>query len=142
MISLKFSATTNLIQILSVDSLPTGPRATMPIPADQPPRKKHRKTGRNSIAAPARPTLFAPFRALGIITNHVSFAMQARSYKGDSEGPKLVIVTSMGKAWAMWEGGKMSLLFVSKRKTWLYEIGTDCSPPLFQVPMLQRILLL
>ncbi|KAG9103326.1 hypothetical protein FRC06_011382 [Ceratobasidium sp. 370] len=39
--------------------------------------------------------------------------MQARSYKGDSEGPKLVIVTCLGKAWAMWEGGKMGLLFVS-----------------------------
>ncbi|KAF8610566.1 Utp21-domain-containing protein [Ceratobasidium sp. AG-I] len=84
--------------------------------ANEPPRKKHRKSEKSStvtvVAAP-RPTLFAPFRALGIITNHVPFAMQARSFKGDSEGPKLVIVTCLGKAWAMWEGGKMGLLFVS-----------------------------
>ncbi|KAG8713637.1 hypothetical protein FRC08_013011 [Ceratobasidium sp. 394] len=81
--------------------------------ADEPPRKKHRKSKKQTRPTSVRPTLFAPFRALGIITNHVPFAMQARSYKGDEEGPKLVIVTCMGKAWAMWEGGKMGLLFVS-----------------------------
>jgi U3 small nucleolar RNA-associated protein 21 len=82
------------------------------------PRKKARKTQRNSSiissAVVARPTLFAPFRALGIITNHVPFAMQARSYKGDSEGPKVIVVTCLGKAWAMWEGGRLGLLLVSE----------------------------
>jgi hypothetical protein len=50
--------------------------------------------------------------------------MQARTYKGDSEGPKLVIVTCMGKAWAMWEGGRMGLLFVSKYRSWLIRIDS------------------
>ncbi|CAE6468703.1 unnamed protein product [Rhizoctonia solani] len=39
--------------------------------------------------------------------------MQARSYKGDSEGPKLVILTCLGKSWALWEGGRMGLILVS-----------------------------
>ncbi|CAE7205857.1 unnamed protein product [Rhizoctonia solani] len=39
--------------------------------------------------------------------------MQARSYRGDSEGPKLVILTCLGKAWALWEGGRMGLILVS-----------------------------
>ncbi|KAF8682478.1 Utp21 protein [Rhizoctonia solani] len=79
----------------------------------QPPRKKSRKGQKNNATPVRRPTLFAPFRALGIITNHVPFAMQARSYKGDSEGPKLVILTCLGKAWALWEGGRMGLILVS-----------------------------
>ncbi|KAL5635715.1 hypothetical protein ACGC1H_004506 [Rhizoctonia solani] len=77
----------------------------------EPPRKRSRKTQKRALAP--RPTLLAPFRALGIITNHVPFAMQARSYKGDSEGPKLVILTCLGKSWALWEGGKMGLILVS-----------------------------
>ncbi|CAE6502464.1 unnamed protein product [Rhizoctonia solani] len=77
----------------------------------EPPRKKSRKTHKRNLTP--RPTLFAPFRALGIITNHVPFAMQARSYKGDSEGPKLVILTCLGKAWALWDGGRMGLILVS-----------------------------
>ncbi|KAJ1309936.1 hypothetical protein OPQ81_006695 [Rhizoctonia solani] len=77
----------------------------------EPPRKKSKKSQKQGLKP--RPTLFAPFRALGIITNHVPFAMQARSFKGDSEGPKLVILTCLGKAWALWEGGKMGLILVS-----------------------------
>ncbi|KAH7340715.1 Utp21-domain-containing protein [Rhizoctonia solani] len=77
----------------------------------EPPRKKSRKTQKRNLVS--RQTLFSPFRALGIITNHVPFAMQARSYKGDSEGPKLVILTCLGKAWALWEGGRMGLILVS-----------------------------
>ncbi|KAG8746806.1 hypothetical protein FRC12_014216 [Ceratobasidium sp. 428] len=91
----------------------TTERTAAPTVVDKPPRKKHRKSVNNNLLAKPRSTLFAPFRALGIITNHVPFAMQARSFKGDSEGPKLVIVTCLGKAWAMWEGNKMGLLFVS-----------------------------
>ncbi|KAI0691037.1 Utp21-domain-containing protein [Cytidiella melzeri] len=59
------------------------------------------------------PRLFAPFRALGLITNHVPFVLQTRSFKGATEGPSLHLVTCLGKSWAMWEGGKMTLQFVS-----------------------------
>ena len=58
--------------------------------------------------------LFAPFRALGLITNHVPFALQTRSFKGATEGPRIHIVTCLGRSWAMWEGGKMTLLFVGE----------------------------
>lgn len=58
------------------------------------------------------PRLFAPFRALGLITNHVPFVLQTRSHKGSTDGPRMHILTCLGKAWALWEGGKMGLLFV------------------------------
>ena len=61
-----------------------------------------------------QPRLFAPFRALGLITNHVPFALQTRSFKGATEGPRIHIVTCLGRSWAMWEGGKMTLLFVGE----------------------------
>ncbi|KAH9180505.1 Utp21-domain-containing protein [Lactarius sanguifluus] len=56
--------------------------------------------------------LFAPFRALGIITNGVPFALQLRAVKGSAEGPRVHILTCLGNSWALWEGGKMALLFV------------------------------
>lgn len=59
------------------------------------------------------PRLFVPFRALGLITNHVPFVLQTRSFKGATDGPRTHILTCLGKSWAMWEGGKMTLLFVS-----------------------------
>ena len=76
-----------------------------------PPRKRVRV---DSATKPVskEPRLFAPFRALGLITNHVPFVLQARSYKGAASGPTLHLVTCLGKAWAMWEGGKMTLQFV------------------------------
>ena len=76
-----------------------------------PPRKRARiEPAANSGAK--EPRLFAPFRALGLITNHVPFVLQTRSYKGATSGPTLHLVTCLGKAWAMWEGGKMTLQFV------------------------------
>lgn len=60
------------------------------------------------------PRLFAPFRALGLITNHVPFVLQTRSYKGSTEGPRIHLLTCLGNAWALWEGGKMGLLFVGE----------------------------
>ncbi|GJE90786.1 WD40 and Utp21 domain-containing protein [Phanerochaete sordida] len=79
--------------------------------ASPPPRKRLRV---DQAATPAaqEPRLFAPFRALGLITNHVPFVLQTRSYKGQTDGPSLHLVTCLGKAWAMWEGGKMTLQFV------------------------------
>jgi len=58
------------------------------------------------------PRLFVPFRALGLITNQVPFVLQTRSHKGSTDGPRIHLLTCLGKAWAMWEGGKMGLLFV------------------------------
>lgn len=58
--------------------------------------------------------LFAPFRALGLVTNHLPFYLQTRSYKGATEGPRIHLLTCLGKSWALWEGGKMTLLFVGE----------------------------
>ncbi|EMD38277.1 hypothetical protein CERSUDRAFT_113446 [Gelatoporia subvermispora B] len=80
-----------------------------------PPPRKRLRVGPDSEATPKpspEPRLFAPFRALGLVTNHVPFVLQTRSHKGATEGPRLHLLTCLGKAWAMWEGGKMGLLFV------------------------------
>lgn len=81
--------------------------------ASPPPRKRVR-VEQASKSSRQEPRLFAPFRALGLITNHVPFVLQTRSYKGQTDGPSLHLVTCLGKAWAMWEGGKMTLQFVGK----------------------------
>ena len=82
--------------------------------ASQPPRKRLRQE--SSTDAPAKaargPRLFVPFRALGLITNHIPFVLQTRSHKGATDGPKIHLLTCLGKSWALWEGGKMTLLFV------------------------------
>jgi len=78
-----------------------------------PARKRLRQDPESASKNTAKnPRLFVPFRALGLITNHVPFVLQTRSYKGATEGPKLHLLTCLGRAWALWEGGKMSLLFV------------------------------
>lgn len=80
--------------------------------ASPPPRKRQRQEGPISTRKSSEPRLFVPFRALGLITNHIPFVLQTRSFKGATEGPRIHILTCLGKAWALWEGGKMSLLFV------------------------------
>jgi U3 small nucleolar RNA-associated protein 21 len=58
--------------------------------------------------------LFTPFRALGVISNHVPLALQTRSAK-DVNKPVVNVVTSLGKTWAMWDAaGSIRLLFVGK----------------------------
>jgi len=79
-----------------------------------PPRKKLRSTTKKSEKTPHENRLFVPFRALGHITNHVPFVLQTRSHKGATDGPRLHILTCLGRSWAMWNGGKMDLLFVGK----------------------------
>lgn len=91
----------------------------------EPPRKRLKSS--KSIkenSSEVNKQLFAPFRALGFITNHVPFAMQVRSFKGATGAPRVHIVTCLGKSWAEFEGEKMKLLFVGK---WLV------SPPLFRL---------
>ncbi|KAH7889440.1 Utp21 specific WD40 associated putative domain-containing protein [Phlebopus sp. FC_14] len=80
------------------------------------PRKKIRtvksRTSNSAQSSSIEPRLFAPFRALGLITNHIPFHLQTRSHKGTTDGPRIHILTCLGRSWALWEGGKMGLLFV------------------------------
>jgi U3 small nucleolar RNA-associated protein 21 len=103
----------------------TGTMASMTVEGDaeettSPPRKRVRSslTGAGTAARPEEipnsRRLFAPFRALGLITNQVPFALQVRAVKGSSEGPRLHILTCTGNSWALWEGEKMTLLFVGE----------------------------
>ncbi|KIJ69248.1 hypothetical protein HYDPIDRAFT_81033 [Hydnomerulius pinastri MD-312] len=73
---------------------------------------KHKSTKSTQKSSKEAARLFAPFRALGLITNHIPFYLQTRSYKGAAEGPRIHILTCLGRSWALWEGGKMGLLFV------------------------------
>ena len=85
---------------------------------DDRPRKKIRSSLKRKATKSTQNTgvqrLFAPFRALGLVTNHVPFYLQTRSHKGATDGPRIHILTCLGKSWALWEGGKMNLLFVGK----------------------------
>jgi U3 small nucleolar RNA-associated protein 21 len=38
--------------------------------------------------------------------------LQVRSTKGALKGPNVNIVSCLGRSWAMWDAGKMNLLFV------------------------------
>lgn len=84
----------------------------------QPPRKRIRRDDAiNTASSLQKPDanshrLYAPFRALGLVTNHVPFAVQTRTTKGSTAPPRIHIVTCLGKSWMMWEGEKMTLLFV------------------------------
>ncbi|KAL0946708.1 hypothetical protein HGRIS_012895 [Hohenbuehelia grisea] len=79
----------------------------------QPPRKRVRKNEADAVVKKSlAPRLFAPFRALGLVTNHIPFVLQTRSHKGATDGPRIHVLTCLGKSWALWEGGKMTLLFV------------------------------
>ena len=88
--------------------------------AVHPPSKRFRssteKTGASAHAGKHLDSqrLFAPFRALGIITNEVPFALQLRAVKGSAESPRVHILTCLGNSWALWEGEKMTLLFVGE----------------------------
>ncbi|PWN53109.1 WD40 repeat-like protein [Violaceomyces palustris] len=57
--------------------------------------------------------LFTPFRALGIISNHVPSILQTRFGGKDATKPNVNIITSLGDAWSMWQLDTMKLLFVS-----------------------------
>ncbi|KAF9265570.1 Utp21-domain-containing protein [Marasmius fiardii PR-910] len=77
-----------------------------------PPRKKARQILKKSSKSPNESRIFVPFRALGLVTNHVPFVLQTRSHKGATDGPRIHILTCLGKSWALWNGAKMDLLFV------------------------------
>jgi U3 small nucleolar RNA-associated protein 21 len=71
--------------------------------------------GQSSSPKPAR--LFAPFRALGIVSNGTPHALQLRS-SNHLKQPAVSVVTSLGSSWAMWDAAaSLNLLFVG---AWLY----------------------
>ncbi|KAG8996931.1 hypothetical protein FRB93_000601 [Tulasnella sp. JGI-2019a] len=81
-----------------------------------PPRKKLKTSivnSGNSVEGSERsPGLYAPFRALGFITNHVPFVLQVHAAKGASIPARMQILTCVGRTWAMWNGERITLLFV------------------------------
>ncbi|EIW66765.1 hypothetical protein TREMEDRAFT_45592 [Tremella mesenterica DSM 1558] len=97
------------------------------------PEKRTRKGKATGHAGPSQPPpssrLFAPFRALGHVSNHVPFSMFVHSSRGALAKPSVNIVTSIGRSWMMWEAGRMGLLFVGpdsgEQITSLAQTGTD-----------------
>lgn len=81
-----------------------------------PPRKKLRAQSdaddEPRIASGLSRGLFAPFRALGFITNHVPFVLKVHSAKGASVPARMQILTCVGRSWAMWDGERITLVFV------------------------------
>jgi U3 small nucleolar RNA-associated protein 21 len=55
--------------------------------------------------------LFAPFRALGYISDDVPFSMFVHTPKGALAKPTIHIVSSVGRSWILWDAEKMTLLF-------------------------------
>jgi U3 small nucleolar RNA-associated protein 21 len=56
--------------------------------------------------------LFAPFRALGVVSNGTPHALQLRS-STHLKQPAVTVVTSLGSSWAMWDAAaSLNLLFV------------------------------
>ncbi len=84
----------------------------MPAPIERPAKRVKVLPEPTPSTSKPQPRLFAPFRALGYISNHVPFALQVQSTKGALAGPHITIVSSLGRSWAMWEAGKMGLVFV------------------------------
>lgn len=68
----------------------------------------------SKAAAPSAPRIFAPFRALGFISNHVPFALQSRRGGRDATRPSVNVITCLGDSWAMWDADRITLLFVGE----------------------------
>ena len=102
-----------------------GKTATTPsLPSDAEPSSKRRRDAHparasSSSKAPdsrkivSQNRLFAPFRALGLISNGVPFALQTRFGGKDATTPDVNVITCLGDSWAMWDAERMTLLFVS-----------------------------
>ena len=66
------------------------------------------------VAALPQSRLFAPFRALGYVSDHVPFSMFVHTPKGALAKPTIHIVTSVGRSWLMWDAERMTLLFAGE----------------------------
>lgn len=79
------------------------------------PSRPHKRP-KNAEAGPSNPPptarLFAPFRALGLVANHVPFSIFIHTPRGALARPTVNIVTSVGRSWMMWDAGAMTLVFV------------------------------
>jgi len=58
--------------------------------------------------------LFAPFRALGYVSDDVPFSMFVHTPKGALAKPTIHIVSSVGRSWLMWDADRMTLLFAGE----------------------------
>lgn len=71
-----------------------------------------------AVKAPAGPLpqsrLFAPFRALGFVSDDVPFSMFVHTPKGALAKPTIHIVSSIGRSWLMWDAERMTLLFAGE----------------------------
>lgn len=68
---------------------------------------KRRKT---DVAAPKRSRIFSPFRALGMVSDHVPFAC-------GNLGGTFYLVTSVGRSFQIYDAATLHLLFVSQKQT-------------------------
>ncbi|OXG26744.1 U3 small nucleolar RNA-associated protein 21 [Cryptococcus neoformans Ze90-1] len=85
---------------------------------EHPTKKRQKKQLRPSLPAagpsqqPSSPArIFAPFRALGYVTDHVPFAMFVHTPSGALATPTVNITTSVGRSWLMWDASRMTLVF-------------------------------
>ncbi|WWD04860.1 hypothetical protein V865_002931 [Kwoniella europaea PYCC6329] len=76
-------------------------------------RQKNGSAIEQPAAGPSKPTprLFAPFRALGHVTDHVPYAMFVHTPQGALATPTVNITTSVGRSWLMWDAARMTLVF-------------------------------
>ncbi|OCF33495.1 U3 small nucleolar RNA-associated protein 21 [Kwoniella heveanensis BCC8398] len=80
--------------------------------AEQPAAGPSKPSTSSTAATPAHtPRLFAPFRALGHVTDHVPYAMFVHTPQGALATPTVNITTSVGKSWLMWDAARMTLVF-------------------------------
>lgn len=70
------------------------------------------------VQAPAAPLpqsrLFAPFRALGYVSDGVPFSMFVHTPQGALAKSTIHIVSSVGRSWLMWDAERMLLLFAGE----------------------------
>ncbi|KAF8334258.1 Utp21-domain-containing protein [Cantharellus anzutake] len=72
--------------------------------------KRARLESGNARSQAAPPGLFAPFRLLGLVTNHVPFSINLKPAIGSSAAPEIIILTCLGNSFALWGGEAMKLL--------------------------------
>lgn len=69
---------------------------------------------RKKVGTIRRQKLFQPFRALGLITDHVPFVLSIRHGGKDASRPDVNIIACIGTSWTMWDADRMTLLFVGE----------------------------
>ncbi|UZJ51500.1 hypothetical protein CBS101457_000820 [Exobasidium rhododendri] len=75
---------------------------------------KRIKTVTRKRAPTVRQKLFQPFRALGLITDHVPFVLSIKHGGKDASRPDVNIIACIGTSWTMWDADRMTLLFVGE----------------------------